>query len=182
MTSARCCSQYSASSWSHPTDHKLPVPSASSSGHLSSSRDCDRPSSEETHTLPALRGTLTMKRVGDSAPELGASAPYVTLRQGACGTGLDAALLIDADQHNGGRRVQVEALSPGTVIPGLPSRSVREARLRVGGSDLGVETFLDPVALTEQGQLTPSTRYRAQLSMPGNGPATDVGLAPPDSL
>jgi hypothetical protein len=29
---------------------------------------------------------------------------------------------------------------------------VREARFGVGGGDLGVETLLDPVALTEQGQ------------------------------
>lgn len=83
--------------------------------------------------------------------------------------GLDGTM-DDGDSEAGcgseARAVELRARgsSPGTT----PSSSwtVGESRFGVGGGDLGLETPFDPMALTEQGHLTPPTRHRAKLSAP----------------
>ena len=71
------------------------------------------------------------------------------------------------DQTIGEPIAQAGDPSPGIVLSHSCSRSVCESGFGVRGGDLGVETPLDPVALFEEGELAPSPRHRAQLSVPG---------------
>jgi len=53
------------------------------------------------------------------------------------------------------------------LISHLPSWSVREARFYVRGRDFSLKAPLYPITFTEQSQVSPSTRNRSQLRVPG---------------
>jgi hypothetical protein len=62
------------------------------------------------------------------------------------------------------------------------THSVSEAGVPVGAGDLGEETLVDPVALTEKTDFGPSPRGWAELSVSGHRAHQRPGFSTPEVL